>query len=77
MDHLVFTVLSYTGLRIGELDVRRMIAKVINILLKEGEITVDKAKTIATLSNTSLKSMELGDLAERMNKIEKMFDNQV
>jgi hypothetical protein len=57
-------------------DVRRMIAKVINILLKEGEMTIDKAKTIATLSNTALKSMELGDLAERMNKIEQMFDNQ-
>ncbi|MEW4231639.1 hypothetical protein [Priestia megaterium] len=57
-------------------DVRRMIAKVINILLKEGEMTIDKARTIATLSNTALKSMELGDLAERMNKIEQIFDNQ-
>ena len=57
-------------------DVRRMIAKVINILLKEGEMTIDKAKTIATLSNTALKSMELGDLAERMNKIEQMFNNE-
>lgn len=57
-------------------DIRRMIGKVINILLQDGEITIDKAKTIATLSNTALKSMELGDLAERMSKIEKMFDNQ-
>lgn len=53
-----------------------MIAKVINILLKDGEMTIDKAKIIATSSNTALKSMELGNLAERMNKIEKMFNNQ-
>lgn len=57
-------------------DIRRMLANVINILLKDGEMTIDKAKTIATLSNTVLKSMELGDLAERMNKIEKMIENQ-
>lgn len=57
-------------------DIRRMVGKVINILLQDGEMTIDKAKTIATLSNTALKSMELGDLAERMNKIEQMFDNQ-
>jgi hypothetical protein len=30
-------------------DIRRMLAKVINILLKDGELTIDKAKTIATL----------------------------
>lgn len=57
-------------------DIRRMIGKVINILLQDGEMTIDKAKTIATLSNTALKSMELGDLADRMNKIEQIFDNQ-
>lgn len=57
-------------------DIRRMVGKVINILLQDGEMTIDKAKTIATLSNTALKSMELGDLAERMNKIEQMFDSQ-
>ncbi|QIZ07632.1 hypothetical protein HFZ78_13545 [Priestia megaterium] len=57
-------------------DIRRMIAKVINILLQDGEMTIDKAKTIATLSNTALKSMELGDLADRMNKIEELLENQ-
>jgi hypothetical protein len=57
-------------------DIKRMVGKVINILLQDGEMTIDKAKTIATLSNTALKSMELGDLAERMSKIEKMVDNQ-
>ncbi|MCM3364742.1 hypothetical protein ACTQ5K_22490 [Niallia sp. Sow4_A1] len=57
-------------------DIRRMLAKVINILLKDGEMTIDKAKTIATLSNTALKSMELGDLAERINKLEKIYENE-
>lgn len=54
-------------------DIRRMIARVINILLKDGEMTTDKAKTIATLSNTALKSMELGALAERLDKIEEQL----
>ncbi|URT72717.1 hypothetical protein [Cytobacillus firmus] len=57
-------------------DVRKMIGRVINILLQDGEMTNDKAKTIATLSNTALKSMELGDLAERMDKIEEMLASQ-
>lgn len=57
-------------------DVRKMIGRVINILLQDGEMTIDKAKTIATLSNTALKSMELGDLAERMDKIEEMLASQ-
>lgn len=56
--------------------VRRMLAKVINILLQNVEMTNDKAKTIATLSNTALKSMELGDLAERMEKIEELLKSQ-
>ncbi|CAK8583888.1 hypothetical protein BMEGG_06146 [Priestia megaterium] len=57
-------------------DVRRMLAKVINILLQDGEMSIDKAKTIATLSNTILKSMELGDLAERLDQIEEVLNNQ-
>lgn len=57
-------------------DVRKMIGRVINILLQDGEMTIDKAKTIATLSNTALKSMELGDLAERMDKIEQLLESQ-
>ncbi|MCR8872304.1 hypothetical protein [Peribacillus frigoritolerans] len=54
-------------------DIRKIIGKVINILLQDGEMTIDKAKTIATLSNTALKSMDLGDLAERMDKIEEIL----
>jgi predicted nucleic-acid-binding protein len=51
-------------------------AKVINTLLQDGEMSIDKAKTIATLSNTALKSMELGDLADRMDKIEELLKSQ-
>lgn len=54
-------------------DIRRLLAKVINILLQDGEMTIDKAKTLATLSNTALKSMELGELAERLDKIEEQL----
>ncbi|QTL47323.1 hypothetical protein [Priestia aryabhattai] len=57
-------------------DVRRMLAKVINILLQDGPMTIDKAKTIATLSNTIMKSMELGDLSDRMNKLEQELKEQ-
>jgi polyhydroxyalkanoate synthesis regulator phasin len=51
-------------------DIRRLLAKVINILLQDGEMSTDKAKTIATLSNTTLKSMELGELSDRLEQIE-------
>lgn len=57
-------------------DIRRLMAKVINTLLQDGEMSIDKAKTIATLSNTALKSMELGDLVERMDKIEELLKSQ-
>ncbi|MGE6833658.1 hypothetical protein ACQKGA_28300 [Priestia megaterium] len=56
--------------------IRRMLAKVINILLQDGEMTTDKAKTIATLSNTALKSMDLGDLSERLERVEKQIKSQ-
>ncbi|MEY8192982.1 hypothetical protein AB4X15_25610 [Peribacillus simplex] len=57
-------------------DIRRLLAKVINILLQDGEMTIDKAKTLATLSNTALKSMELGELAERLDKIEAQLSKE-
>ncbi|MFE4140476.1 hypothetical protein ACFX4I_01220 [Peribacillus sp. YIM B13472] len=57
-------------------DIRRLLAKVINILLQDGEMTIDKAKTLATLSNTALKSMELGELAERLDKIEEQLKKE-
>lgn len=43
-------------------DVRRMLSRVINHLLTTGEMTNEKAKAINALSNTTLKSMEMGDL---------------
>ncbi|MFD6210207.1 hypothetical protein [Peribacillus sp. NPDC060253] len=57
-------------------DIRKIIARVINILLQDGELTTDKARTIATLSNTALKSMELGELAERLDKIEEQLKKE-
>lgn len=57
-------------------DIRRMLAKVINILLQDGEMTTEKAKTIATLSNTVLKSMDLGELSDRLEKIEEKLNSQ-
>ena len=57
-------------------DIRRLLSKVINTLLQDGEMSTDKAKTIATLSNTSLKSMELGNLAERIEQLERKLNNK-
>jgi hypothetical protein len=51
-------------------DVRRLLQRVINQLMDDREMTNDKARVIATLSNTILKSMELGELEERLTAIE-------
>ena len=50
-------------------DVRRMLSRVINYLLTTGEMTNEKAKTINALSNTTLKSMEMGDLQEELEQL--------
>lgn len=52
-------------------DVRRMLARVINELLQEEPATIDRARVIATLSNSIIKAMEVGELDERMKEIEK------
>lgn len=57
-------------------DIRKMLARVINILLKDGEMSLEKAKAVGSLSNTILKSMELGDLDERMERIESLLQRQ-
>ncbi|MED3648625.1 hypothetical protein P4475_17790 [Halalkalibacterium halodurans] len=51
-------------------DVRRMLARVINGLLQDGELTIEKARAIATLSNTILRAMEVGELAEKIEDME-------
>lgn len=52
-------------------DVRRMLARVINELLLEEPTSIDRARVIATLSNSIIKAMEVGELDERMKEIEK------
>ncbi|WP_375346284.1 hypothetical protein ACEWPB_02715 [Priestia megaterium] len=44
----------------------------INHLLTTGEMTNEKAKAINALSNTSLKSMEMGDLQEAMEQLKEV-----
>lgn len=50
-------------------DVRRMLSRVINHLLINGDMTNEKAKVINALSNTTLKSMEMGDLQEELQQL--------
>jgi len=53
-------------------DVRRMLSRVINYLLTTGDMTNDKAKVINALSNTTLKSMEMGDLQEELEHLKEV-----
>lgn len=55
-------------------DVRRMLARVINHLLTTGEMTNEKAKAINALSNTTLKSMEMGDLQKEMAHLREIVE---
>lgn len=57
-------------------DVRKMLARVINLLLQSEELTLDTAKTVGSLSNSLMKSMELSDLSERMERIERLIESQ-
>lgn len=54
-------------------DVRRLLARVINELMKEEPPSIDRARVIATLSNSIIKAMEIGELDERMKEIEKLL----
>ncbi|WP_116316312.1 hypothetical protein [Bacillus subtilis] len=53
-------------------DVRRMLSRVINYLLTTGEMTNGKAKAINALSNTTLKSMEMGELQEELEQLKEV-----
>ncbi|MFC0472496.1 hypothetical protein ACFFHM_18925 [Halalkalibacter kiskunsagensis] len=53
-------------------DVRRMLSRVINHLLTTGEMTNEKAKAINALSNTTLKSMEMGELQEKLEQLKEV-----
>ncbi|MFJ9386987.1 hypothetical protein ACIROD_25160 [Peribacillus sp. NPDC101481] len=52
-------------------DVRRLLARVINELMQEEPTSIDRARVIATLSNSIIKAMEVGELDERLQKVEK------
>lgn len=54
-------------------DVRRLLARVINELLLEEPPTIERARVIATLSNSIIKAMEVGEMDERMHEIEKQL----
>ncbi|MGG2059678.1 hypothetical protein [Priestia megaterium] len=54
-------------------DVRRLLARVINELLLEERPTIERARVIATLSNSIIKAMEAGDLDERIKEIEELL----
>ena len=52
-------------------DVRRLLARIINELIQSEYPSIDRARVIATLSNSIMKAMEVGELDERMKEIEK------
>lgn len=54
-------------------DVRRLLARVINELMQKEPTTIERARVIATLSNSIIKAMEVGEMDERMMKIEKLL----
>ena len=51
-------------------DVRRLLARVINELIQEEPTSIERARVIATLSNSIIKAMEVGELDERLKEIE-------
>ncbi|GAB6259317.1 hypothetical protein PSKAS_48400 [Peribacillus sp. N1] len=53
-------------------DVRRMLSRVINYLLMNGEMTNERAKAINALTNTTLKSMEMGELQEEIDHLKEV-----
>ncbi|GGB71706.1 hypothetical protein [Fictibacillus barbaricus] len=55
-------------------DVRRMLSRVINHLLMNGDMTNEKAKAINALSNTALKSMEMGELQEELEHLKEVVE---
>ncbi|WP_041101398.1 hypothetical protein [Bacillus badius] len=53
-------------------DVRRMLSRIINYLLMNGEMTNERAKAINALTNTTLKSMEMGELQEEIDHLKEV-----
>ena len=50
-------------------DVRRLLSRLVNQVLK-GEVEPEVLRVVTYASQTILKSLEVGELAERLDKIE-------
>lgn len=67
------TKLYKNNVRLNNADgVRRLLQRLINGLLND-EITEGKARTIGYLSNILLKSLEVGELEERIAELENIL----
>ena len=58
-------------------DVRCLLARVINELMQEEPPTIDRARVIATLSNSIIKAMEVGEMDERIKEVEKRLGIEI
>ena len=71
------TRLYKNNVRLNDADgVRRLLQRVINALLDD-EISENKARTIGYLSNIVLKSLEVGELEERVTELEQIFKEEI
>lgn len=71
------TRLYKNNVRLNDADgVRRLLQRVINALLDD-EISENKARTIGYLSNIVLKSLEVGELEERVTELEQVFKEDI
>ncbi len=68
------TRLYKNNVRINDADgVRRLLQRTINALLDD-EITEGKARAIGYLCNITLKSLEVGELDERITELEESLN---
>ena len=71
------TKLYKNNVRINNPDgVRRLLQRVINSLLND-EISENKARAIGYLCNITLKSLEVGELEERITELEENLSDKV
>lgn len=65
-----------TGIRLNKpSDIKRLLTRIINELLQNDQLDkIQRARAIATLSNTFLRSHEIGELEQRLEAIEGMLD---
>jgi len=63
------------GVRLkSALDVQRLLARTINRLLRD-EIGESKATKVAYMANILLKAIEVGELEQKVNKLEEKLNN--